>query len=142
MSFPRLVGNYESVSLGLQRRLVEHRYESGNNKNQLMGEKVGFVIGHQKRFCLKIGNNAVECEIALPRNALCDGLNQITHFVETRKGFWLEWDSLDNIGDIKGYLLEACSQKVQVPFGIFIGRILAVWCRCECPYKLKLCGVD
>lgn len=48
MSFRYSVGNYESISLRFQGRLVEHRYESGNNKNQLMGEKVGIVVGRQK----------------------------------------------------------------------------------------------
>ena len=103
---------------------------------------MGFVAGRQKRFCLKIGNNAVEREIALTRNVLCDDLDQIIHWLETWEGFWLEWDTLDDVGDIKGYLFQACSQKVQVPFGIFIGRILALWRRCEFPYKLKLCGID
>ena len=110
----------------LQRRLVEHRYDSDNNKNQLMSEKVGFVVGRQKRFCLKIGNNAVEREIALCRNVLCDNLDQIIQLVETCEGVCLESGSLDDLGDIKGYLFQACLQKVQVPFGIFIVRNLAL----------------
>ena len=107
--FRRSSGNYESVSLRLQRRLVEHRYDSGNNKNQLMSEKVGFVVSRQKRFCLKIGNNAIKCEIALSRNALCDDLDRIIHLVERWEGSWLEWDSLNDVGDIRGYLFQACS---------------------------------
>ena len=65
---------------------------------------MGFVFGLEKRFCPKIVNSAVVREIILSRNALCDDPDQIIRFFGTWEGFWLDWDSLDDVGDITGYL--------------------------------------
>ena len=69
-----------------------------------MSEEVGFVVGLEKRIWIKIANNAVVREITLSRNALCDDPDQIIPFFGTWEGFWLDWDSLDDVGDITGYL--------------------------------------
>ena len=58
---------------------------------------------------VKIGNIVVERDIFPSRNALCNDFDQIIHLVGKWEGFWLDWDSLDDVSYTTGYLLQACS---------------------------------